>query len=46
MMTSLSWGVKVSALGADFPKEQFTCLLSDNWIDGETIDMMMFELST
>jgi hypothetical protein len=46
MMTSLSWGVKVSALGADFPKEQFTRLLSDNWIDGEIIDMMMFELST
>jgi len=46
MMTSLSWGVKVSALGANFPKEQFTRLLSDSWIDGETIDMMMFELST
>jgi hypothetical protein len=45
MMTLLSWGVKVSALGADFPKEQFTRLLSDNWIDGEIIDMMMFELS-
>ena len=45
MMSCLTWGLDISALGARCPKENLTVLLSDNWIDGETIDMMMFYLA-
>jgi hypothetical protein len=45
MMSCLPWGFDIAALGAGCPKENLTVLLSDNWIDGETIDMMMFNLA-
>ena len=45
MMSCLSWGLDITALGARCPKENFTVLLSDNWIDNDTIDMMMFDLA-
>jgi hypothetical protein len=45
MMSCLPWGLDITALGAGCPKENLTVLLSDNWIDGETIDMMMFDLA-
>lgn len=45
MMTCLTWGLDISVLGARCPKENLTVLLSDNWIDGETIVMMMFYLA-
>ena len=45
MMTCLTWGLDVTALGARCPKENLAVLLSDKWIDNETIDMMMFNLA-
>jgi hypothetical protein len=44
LMSCLLWGQDITALGARCPKENLAVLLSDNWIDGETIDMMMFDL--
>ena len=44
MMSCLSWGLDITALGATCPKENFTVFLSDNWIDNDTINMMMFDL--
>jgi hypothetical protein len=46
MMSCLTWGLDITAFGGGCPKENLTVLLSDNWIDGETIDMMMFYLAT
>ena len=45
MMSCLTWGLDITALGAGCHKENLTVLLSDNWIDSETIDMMMFDLA-
>jgi hypothetical protein len=45
MMTCLTWGFDITALGARCSKQNLTVLLSDNWIGGETIDMMMFYLA-
>ena len=42
MMSCLTWGFDITALGASCPKQNLTILLSDNWIDGQTIDMMMY----
>ena len=44
MLTSLTWGLDVTVLGARCPKENLTVLLSDKWIDNKTINMMMFNL--
>ena len=44
MMSCLSWGLDITALGAGCPKENLAVLLSDYWINGETINMMMFDL--
>ena len=46
MMSCLTWGLDVTMLGARCPKQNLAVLLSDNWIDGETIDMMMFDLAS
>jgi hypothetical protein len=46
LMSCLLWGQDITALGARCPKENLAVLLSDNWIDSETIDMMMFNLAT
>jgi hypothetical protein len=46
MMSCLPWGLDIMVLGAGCPKENLTVLLSDDWIDDETIDMMMFDLAT
>ena len=45
LMSCLPWGLDVTALGAGCPKENLAVLLSDNWIDGETVDMMMFDVA-
>ena len=45
MMSCLTWGFDITALGALCPKENLTTLLSDNWIDDETINMTMFHLA-
>lgn len=45
MMSCLPWGFNIMALGAGCSKENLTVLLSDDWIDGEIIDMMMFDLA-
>ena len=45
MMSCLPWGFNITALGAGCSKENLTVLLSDDWIDGEIIDMMMFDLA-
>jgi hypothetical protein len=45
MMSYLSWGLDITALGAGCPKKNFIVLLSDNWIDNNTIDMIMFNLA-
>jgi hypothetical protein len=45
MMSCLPWGIDITALGAGCHKENLAVLLSDNWIDSETIDMMMFDLA-
>lgn len=45
MMSSLTWGLDVTALGAGSPKDSLTVLLSNNWINGGTIDMMMSQLA-
>ena len=39
-MSYLSWGPDITVLGARWPKENLAVLLSDNWIDSETINMM------
>ena len=46
MMSCLTWGPDITVLGAGCPKQNLAVLLSDNWIDGETIDMMMFDLAS
>jgi hypothetical protein len=45
MLASLDWGSAVSALGATCPKHNLTHLLSDDWIDDEIINMMMYDLA-
>ena len=46
MMSSLTWGLDITALGAGSPKDSLAVLLSNGWIDGGTIDMMMSQLAT
>ena len=46
MMSSLTWGQDITALGAGTSKESLAVLLSNHWIDGGTIDMMMSQLAT
>jgi hypothetical protein len=45
MMSSLNWGLDITALGAGSPKESLAALLSNSWIDSGTIDMMMSQLA-
>ena len=45
MMSCLTWGFDITALGASCPKRKLAILLSDNWIDDDIINMMMFYLA-
>jgi len=45
MMSSLNWGLDITALGVGSPKESLAVLLSNSWIDSGTIDMMMSQLA-
>ena len=45
MMSCLTWGFDITALGARCPKQNLAILLSDNWIDDDIINMMMFYLA-
>jgi len=45
LMSCLLWSLDITTLGAGCPKENLAVLLSNDWIDGETIDMMMFDLA-
>jgi hypothetical protein len=45
LMSCLPWGQNITALGAGCPKENLAVLLSDNWVDDEIVNMMMFDLA-